>query len=152
MYRSLGGIPKKSFTNRPIDQSPYIAFFAANLMEAIDKTGEVPVIDFSKLKVSSGILPMVSVPTAVTGATGITLSYITDSLLPDVSASDEVFALAKLKTGQLITARQVRGNEPLASILLPYPDIAASAVECCYLFVYNEDESMSSESTYVEVG
>ena len=108
-------------------------------------------IDFSKLKVSSGLLLPVIVPTAVTGATGITLSYITDFLLPDVKATDEVFAFARLKTGQLIVARQVRGGAAVATILLPYADIQAADVECCYLFVYSEDGSMASDSTYVRL-
>ena len=150
-YKAFGRIPKTSFLDRLETQTPFNAFILVNLPEAIDKSGDVPVIDYSKMKVSSGTLPQVTVSTAVAGSTGITLSYKTDTRVPEVKANDEVFAFAKLKTGELITARQVRGNEPLATILLPYTDIAASAVECCYLFVYNEDESNASESTYVVV-
>jgi hypothetical protein len=150
-YKSFGGIPKKSFTDRLEDQTSFNAFVMANLPEAIDKTGAVPVIDYSKLKVSGGTLPKVIVPTAVAGTTGITLGYKTDTLVPDVKATDEVFAFAKLKTGELIVARQVRGSEALSTIHLRYADITAAAVECCYLFVYNEDESNASVGTFVVV-
>ena len=96
------------------------------------------------------MLPVV-VPTAEASASGITVTYKTDALTPGVSSSDEVVALAKTKTGELIVARQVRGSEKSATIVIPYPGIAANLVECCFLFVLNEDGSKSSDSTYVAV-
>ncbi|MDD4968092.1 MAG: DUF6266 family protein [Paludibacter sp.] len=150
-YHSFGGVPKTSFPCRVESLSPLAAFIAANLPEAIDKTGAVPVIDYSKMLVSSGNLPLVEVPTAVAGAAGITLSYKSDHIIPDVSATDEVTALAKLKTGGLLMARQVRGAQEMGSILLTYAGISADDVECCFLFVMNEDGSNASDSTYVVV-
>ena len=150
-YKSFGGIPMLSFKDRLESQSTFNAFVAANLPEAINKTGAVPVIDYSKLLVSRGTLLPVVVPTAEASASGITVTYKTDALTPGVSSSDEVVALAKTKTGELIVARQVRGSEKSATIVIPYPGIAANLVECCFLFVLNEDGSKSSDSTYVAV-
>jgi len=148
-YKSFGGIPKLSFKDRLEKQTIFSAFIAANLPEAINKTGAVPVIDYSKLLVSKGTLLPVAVPSAEASASGITLTYKTGTDTPGVSTKDEVVALGKTKTGELIVARQVRGSEKTATILIPYPGIAANQVECCYLFVLNEDGSNASNSTYV---
>jgi len=150
-YKSFGGIPMLSFKDRMINQTIFNAFVEANLPEAINKSGAVPVIDYSKLLVSRGTLLPVAVPSAEASASGITLTYKTDALTPGVSTKDEVVALAKTKTGELIVARQVRGSEKTATILIPYSGIAANQVECCYLFVLNEDGSNASDSTYVVV-
>ena len=150
-YKSFGGIPMLSFKDRMVNQTIFNAFVEANLTEAINKTGAVPVIDYSKLLVSKGTLLPVAVQSAEASASGITLTYKTDALTPGVSSSDEVVALAKTKTGELIVARQVRGSEKSATIVIPYPGIAANLVECCFLFVLNEDGSKSSNSTYVAV-
>jgi len=151
-YHSFGGVPRTSFPCRNQAYTPLVAFVDANLTEAIVKTGAVPVIDYSKMLVSKGNLPLVEVPTAVVGTAGITLSYKSDHEIPDVSATDEVTAVAKLKSGALLVARQVRGTQELGLILLTYSGINANDVECCYLFVLNEDGSNASDSTYVVVG
>jgi len=150
-YQSFGGITDISFPKRPEDQIPYNAFMAANLPSAIDKSGATPVIDYSKMVVSNGSLPKVTVPTATTGDAGITLGYKTDVLDPKVFANDEVIAFALLKSGELILNRKPRGNEPVGTITLNYNGIIAANVECCYLFVLSADGSNASDSTYVEV-
>jgi hypothetical protein len=139
------------FTDRLETQTPFNAFMAANLPGAINKTGAVPVIDYSKMVVSSGTLFHVTVTTAIAGASGITLNYKTDTLIPNVSGSDQVVAFAKTKNGELIIARQVRGTEALGNILIPATGINATDVECCFLFVLNKDGSNASVSTYVQV-
>ena len=101
--------------------------------------------------VSRGTLLPVVVPSAEASASGITLTYKTDALTPGISSKDEVVALAKTKTGELIVARQVRGGEKTGTILIPYAGIDATMVECCFLFVLNEDGSNASNSTYVVV-
>ncbi|MDD4970475.1 MAG: DUF6266 family protein [Paludibacter sp.] len=150
-YEALGGIADIGFPKRPVIFSAFNAFLVANLPGAVNKTGAVPVIDYTKLVLSNGTLPRVIVPTAIAGAAGITLSYKTSTLMPKVSATDEVVALALLKTGELVIARQVRGNQEMGSILLSYAGISADDVECCYLFVVKEDGSNVSDSTYVVV-
>jgi len=150
-YNSFGGVTNTLFTDRLETQTPFNAFMAANLPGAINKTGAVPVIDYSKMVVSSGTLFHVTVTTAIAGASGITLNYKTDTLIPNVSGSDQVVAFAKTKNGELIIARQVRGTEALGNILIPATGINATDVECCFLFVLNKDGSNASVSTYVQV-
>jgi len=147
-YLSLGGITDSTFPDRLLTQSAFNAFMATNLPEAIDKSGPVPVIDYSKLLVSKGTLPHVTVTTAVTGATGITVGYKTNVLVANVSASDQVTAFAKTKSGELIIARKARGGEATGSILIPYTGIDSSQVECCYLLVTNADGKNVSTSTF----
>jgi len=150
-YEKFGGSNYIAFPKRREDQTPFNAFMATNLPEAINKTGETPVIDFSKLVVSSGTLPKVPVISATAGAAGITLNYKTNVKTPKISANDEVIACALLKNGELALERSVRGSDAENSILLEYPDIKAADVECCYVYVISEDGSNASESTYVQV-
>ncbi|MDD4971039.1 MAG: DUF6266 family protein [Paludibacter sp.] len=150
-YEALGGMSDIGFPKRPVTYSPYNAFLVANLPGAVNKTGAVPVIDYTRLVVSNGSLPKVIVPTAVAGAAGITLSYKTALLTPKVSATDEVIAIALLKTGELAVAPQVRGTQEMGSILISYAGISADEVECCYLFAVKEDGSNVSDSTFVVV-
>jgi hypothetical protein len=150
-YEALGGMSDIGFPKRPAIFSPFNAFMVANLPSAVNKTGVIPVIDYTKLVVSNGTMPKVIVQTAVAGAAGITLSYKTAILSPKVSATDEVVALALLKTGELVIARQVRGSQELGTILIAYAGINADEVECCYLFAVKEDGSNVSDSTFVVV-
>ena len=148
-YESLGGITDIGYTNIPRVYSPFNAFVKANLPNAIDKTGAIPVINYSKLVVSNGTLPEVPVINAIAGAEGITVSYKTPLNQPKVSETDEVVAFVKLKNHELIIERKVRGIETTGSIVLPYPDIKVNDVECCYLFVLSADGSNASNSTHV---
>jgi len=54
-------------------------------------------------------------------------------------------------TGELVIARQPRGTQELGTILIAYAGINSDDVECCFLFVLNEDGSNASDSTYVVV-
>jgi hypothetical protein len=150
-YRSFGGLLRNNFPDKLETESAYNFFMRINLPEAINNSGGVPVIDYSKLQVSQGGLPQVKVPSAVAGTMGITVSYKTNLLIADVSASDQVVAFGKTKDGELIIARQVRGNESLSTILIPYPGINASDVACCYVMVTSEDGKRVSDSTFVTV-
>jgi len=149
-YESFGGITDTSFPKRAENQSPFNAFVAANLPEAIDKTGAAPVIVYRDLKVSAGTLPVVQT-TAVIDTDGITLSYESDLGNPRVSVTDQVIAFAQLKSGKLLIVRKVRGNFPTGTLLLTSDGIKASDVVCCYLFVQKADGSNASNSTYVAV-
>jgi len=62
-----------------------------------------------------------------------------------------VVALVLLMTGKLVIARQPRGTQALGTILIAYAGINSDDVECCFLFVLNEDGSNASDSTYVVV-
>jgi hypothetical protein len=118
----------------------------ANLPHAVNTSGAIPVIDYTKLVISEGTLPEVNIPTASCGAAGITVSYKTNTRHPKVKATDEIVAFALLTTGELIIERQVRGAEELGTILLDYPDIEATNVECCFVFAISEDGSKATKN------
>ena len=150
-YQSFGGITNMAFPKRAENQTPFNAFVAANLPEAINKAGQAPVIDYNLLTVSDGSIPVVIVTDATIGAAGITIGYKTPAKTPKVLASDEVIAFALLKSGEVITESKARGNQPISTILLPYADINAADVVCCYVFALNADGSNASKSTFVQV-
>lgn len=102
-YEALYGISDIGFPKRPTIFSLFNAILVANLQHTMDKTGAVPVIDYSKLVISNEILPKVMVPTALEGGKGITLSYKKTSFLsPKVSSTDEVVAYGLVKTGDQV--------------------------------------------------
>jgi len=45
----------------------------------------------------------------------------------------------------------VRGNDPLSTVLIPYPNISAADVQYCYLVIMSEDGMKVSDSTLVQV-
>lgn len=150
-YQSFGGATDEGFPERESGKSGYNLFVAANLPDAIDKSGAEPVIDYSKLSVANGSLPQVVVPGAAIVAGGISISYQTNVKVLKVNASDEVVVVAKTHIGELLLEKQVRGEAKTGTILVDYPGIKASDVKCCYLFVRNADGSKASKSTYVEL-
>ncbi len=149
-YDSFGGITDEGFPGRPKTFSPYNAFVKANLGSAIDKSGGVPMIDYSKLIVSEGSLPVVSVVDATIGATGITLTY-EDAEMPKELESDQIVAFVKTTKGSLKVARQVRGKQAVTTLLISSPGITAADVVCCYVFALNAEGTKASNSVYVEV-
>ena len=150
-YRSFGGLLRNNFPDKLITESAYNAFMKFNLPEAIDNTGEVPVIDYSKMVVSQGVLPQVMVTNAVTGAAGITVSYKTNTQVADVSATDQIVAFGKTMGNEIIIARKVRGSQELSTILIPYPGITPENVACCYVLAMSEDGTQVSDSMFVAV-
>ncbi len=150
-YKIFKEIVAFSFPNRSKGWSPFNAFMTANFPTAIDKSGTAPVIDYSKLTVSGGFLPQVTVKCAIADETGITIIYKTDLFISLVFVVDQIVAVAKLKTGELIYAKQFRGKVELASIFIPLQGIHPDEVECCYVFVLNSEGRNASKSTYVEV-
>jgi len=93
-------------------------------------------------------LPPVKVTTALAGATGITVSYKTNTGIADVSATDQIMAFGKTVEGELIIARKARGGEAVSTILIPYQGISASDVACCRVVAMREDGMQVSDSTY----
>lgn len=76
LYPALESIPEEGFVQRPANTSVYNAFLATNMPEALDKSGETSVIDYSKLIVSDGSLSKVIVTEATLDATGITIHFL----------------------------------------------------------------------------
>ncbi len=151
-YIGFGGVTDQGFPECPKGMSAYNLFMAANLPGAIDKSGAEPVIDYSKLVVANGSLPPVVVSGGAVTAAGITIGYQTNLLIPKVSATDEVVAVVKTTVGELLVARQARGNDAVSSIAIAYPGITAADVKCCYLFVRTADGSKATKSVFVTVG
>jgi len=150
-YDSFGGITDEGFPGRRRTYSPYNSFVKANLSRAIDKTGAIPVIDYSKMIVAEGSLPQVDIASAIVGATGISISYATDTTVAKVSASDQVIAFAKTAKGQLGVVRKARGGEATGTVLIPFKNLSASDIVCCFVFILNEDGTKASKSEFVQV-
>ena len=151
VYRVFGGMTDLGFPNRPANQSTYNAFMAANLPNAIDTTSDVPKIDFRKLVVASGTLPMVTVTGATIDSTGVFVEYTCSTNFGDGGATDRVVAFLRTTTGELAVARQVRGNAANGAVLIPIQDLKVVELECVYLFTTSADEKRASNSVFVEV-
>ena len=150
-YQALGGLADNGFPLRPVAQSPYNAFVAANLRDAIDNTGIYPVIDYRKMVVAQGSLPSVVVTSAVADAVGITVSYNAKFTIPRAATTDLVMLIAKLKGGEIMVASQPRGSEEESSLLLVAPNINKDDLDYLYLFVTKADRKNASNSVFVDV-
>ena len=150
-YQALGGLADNGFPLRPVAQSPYNAFVAANLRDAIDNTGIYPVIDYRKMVVAQGSLPSVVVTSAVADAAGITVSYNAKFTIPRAATTDLVMLIAKLKGGEVMVASQPRGSEEESSLLLVAPNINKDDLDYLYLFVTKADRKNASNSVFVDV-
>jgi hypothetical protein len=147
--QSWGGIINQGFPELAEGQTPATLFMAINLPNAIDKSGAVPAVDYTKLLVASGSLPQVTVTGATFVAGGINISFKTNVRIPAINETDEVIAIAKTSEGEILMDTKVRGAEVVGSILIDYPGIKAADVKCCYLFVRSADGSKASKSTWV---
>ncbi len=150
-YQALGGLADNGFPLRPVAQSPYNAFVAANLRNAIDNTGTSPMIDYRRMVIAQGSLPSVVITTAVADAAGITVSYNAKLTLPNAATTDIVMLIAKLKDGEVMVASKPRGSEEKSSILLVAPNINKDDLDYLYLFVTKADRKNGSNSVFVEV-
>jgi len=150
-YQSWGGITGLGFPENSDGQSAFNLFMAANLPGAIDKSGAEPVIVYSKLQVANGSLPIVVINNVTVNDAGISISYQTNVRIPKVNATDEVVAIAKTNIGEILMNTKTRGAETSGTIMIDYPDIKASDVKCCYLFVRSGDGSKASRSVYVTI-
>ena len=148
-YQSWGGITDLGFPEVEVGQSPYNLFMAANLPKAIDNSGLESVIDYTKLKVANGSLPVMIVTEASIVAEGISIGFKTNIIIPKINETDEVIAIAKTTAGEILINKKVRGAESVGTILIECPGILADDVKCCYLFVRSMDGSKASLSFYV---
>jgi hypothetical protein len=151
VYPMLGSIPEEGFAQRDGDTTVYIAFMKANMPGAIDKSGDEVTLDFSKLIVSNGTLSRPVVTEATLDATGISLSYLPMLKNKLNLPSDEVVALALLKSGELWVERQPRGEAETDTLLIPVTNISVTDLEGVYLFVKRADGSKVSASIYVAI-
>lgn len=150
-YLTWGGIVNESFQESEPGQSGYNQFVAINLKEAVNKNGESPVIDYTKLCLARGTLVKPTVTKAEIVASGISISYKSQLKIRAVNADDQIVAAAKTQDNELLFEKQVRGNDAIGTILLEYPGIKATDVKCCYLYVLSADGLKASPSAYVEI-
>jgi len=152
VYTILGGIPDEGFVQRNENTTAFNAFIKANLSTAVNKSGNSTVIDYSKLVVSNGSLPKLSVTAFSLDATGIMVTYVPKQNLLTNLPTDIVVAIALLKTGELWIERQTRGSGVIATVLIPVTNVSAVDIQAVYLFVKRADGSKTSVSTYLNVG
>lgn len=150
-YKALGGIVAIGFPNRPETQTPYNAFMAANLPEAIDTSGAEPVIDYAKMIVADGSYTGVIVEKAVVAEAGITVTYKSQIAIRNAEATDKVVALAKTTDGAVYLTEGVRGNIAAGEITIGCPDVTKGDIVYVYLFVASPDGKKVSRSVYVPV-
>ncbi|MDP4269175.1 MAG: DUF6266 family protein [Bacteroidota bacterium] len=148
-FRTLGGIVATGFPNRLITQSPYNAFMAANLPEAIDNSGEAPVIDYTQMVVTDGTYQGVIADGAVVTEAGNTVSFKTEPNVPGISATDKVTALAKTSNGALYLMNSVRGSGTTGEVKLNCPGVTEEEVVYIYLYVTSPNGAKVSKSVYV---
>ena len=151
MYHAFSNILSLGFPENSFGKSPQNMFVSANFNSAFVMTDKIPVVSYPLMLVSKGSLPEVKVTEAVVDVEGITVWYNADLSSQDVTPLDELIACARLKTGELLITRQIRGYEDLGTILLKYPDLQAEEVACCYVFARSDDGKKASDSVYVEV-
>ena len=150
-YSSFMPFVSFGFPGRPQSQSPFNAFVAANLPEAVDQSGEYPVIDYSKLVLSKGSLTRVNALSKAVSEQGVTIHYQTLGGNEGVAADDVVSAVMKTASGAVYSASKPRGKEETDFLLLPAAGIVPEDVLCIYLLVLSADKTKASKSVYVSV-
>lgn len=150
-FQLFGSIPSLGFVERKKNLTAYNAFMSANLPNAVDKTGDEPVINYSKLIVSKGSLPAIQIIDCVVEDKVITVRYKTNTGLPKALASDDIALLIVYNDDGMHLVRQLRGMESQNSIQYSDIDIIAADLKCCYMFALSADGKKSSNSVYVEI-
>jgi len=150
-YQIFRGAIEEGFLVCKKGMTCFNMYISANLSIAFDTTGELPVINYSRLKLSKGAIPSVNVMESEIGVEGITIRYDTNIDLPKVSATDELTLIASLKDDGVIYTRQARGSENTGSMFLKFTDTKAEYVENCYLYVRTADGKKSSDSVYIQL-
>ena len=151
MYQAFENVIRLGFIENCDKKSPQNMFVKSNFKTAFDMTDKVPVISYPLLLLSKGSMPEVKVIDAVANADGIIVRYDAD-LYPDILiATDEIIACARLITGEIIIARQIRGYDAIGTILLKYPAPDVAVVESCYVITRSGDGKKASNSVFVEM-
>jgi hypothetical protein len=151
IFQMFGQYTEFGFVERKSNLTAYNVFMAANLPNAIDKTGAEPVVDYSKLLIAKGSLPCVEVTNCELNNNVITVNYLTKNGLPKTSTTDEIVLLVVLKNGAIYVARQIRGEGISSSIELTSRHINKIEILCAYVFTLSTDGKKASNSVYVEI-
>ena len=150
-YATLAPLADDGFPSRPVNQSVYNAFLAANMPDAVDYSGEIPVIDYSKLVVSKGTLPGVNVLSTRADETGVTVSYQSVVSPTRVSPADRIAALLKTADGSVFYAEKLRGELKDDTILITSENISRESIVYVYLVVTSADKTKASRTVYVSM-
>ena len=145
----FGGILQVGFPQRPEKQTAANVFMKLNLPAAIDTTGEIPVIDYSKLTIAKGSLKNVDVISASFANGKVTLNVATKSDWHEVDATDKIQMIAGTTAGRLFVGVNPRSSEAELSISLTVNVTEASEIAFVYLFVFSADKSKASNSVFV---
>lgn len=148
-YVALAPLVKNGFPTRPRVQTPYNAFMAVNLPLAVDKTGDIPAIDYSKMVISKGSLAGVNLLDTEISSDGITIRFQPQSNFPGTSVDDLVVAVLKTTKGAILISEKERGNLDSDSLLLPFVEASSEMILYAYLLVYSADKTKVSDSVHV---
>jgi hypothetical protein len=151
VWASLGGYGESGFPARPERLSAFNVFMSLNLPNAIDTSGDVPVIDYSLLRIAKGSLPGVDNVTASITPQGITLEGETLADFPKALATDLITLLVKKMNGPVKAVRQARSTEADFTVLFALPGIAAADIEYVFVFANSAVGKKVSNSVYVPV-
>jgi len=148
-YQSMGGFIDAGFPVRPERYSPYNYFMYLNMPNAIDTSGDSPVLIYEKLQLAKGTLTAVNVMSTTLGDTGLTLNCESNQSFPYSSADDTVTILVKAKSGALYAKRQLRGSEENWTVTVTLPKLTQADIECVSLFATTADGKKASNSVSV---
>ena len=137
------------FLIRKKGMTGYNMFMSTNFKLAFDNKSTEAVIIYSRLLVSKGAIPRVSVLESGVGQDGFTIRYATNIGLPKISATDELIAFGRCENNHYLICRQARGSEDTGTMVLNYPKIKVEDVKYLFLFARSEDGKMSSNSVLV---
>ena len=147
---SLGGFAESGFPVRPERLTPFNYFMALNLPNAIDNSGETPVINYELMQIAKGTHPGVSIGSSTMSDTEISVDYISNIDFPNAVAEDVITLLAKTTAGVLFSIKVNRGTESTGNIQLPMNNVARENVEFVYMFVTSADGKKASNSLYLK--
>ncbi len=151
-YSSFGGYIETGYPVRPARLSVFNAFMAENFPAAIDNTGETPVVDYRKLKVSRGTLTSMDVLSATVDNTGIVVTFDSKVDFPKASTDDVAILLVKTVSGRLYAARDMRGAEEEMTLTVLVAGITKEDIVCTYLIMTTANGKKASDSVFVELG
>ena len=147
-WASLGGYGEMGFPGRPEKLSAFNVFMSLNLPDAIDSSGDVPVVDYSVLQITKGSLPGVNDVKASITAQGITFEGETLAEYQKALATDVITVLVKKVNAAVKAVRQPRGTDENFTILFALPVITAADIEFVYVFTNSADGKKLSKSVY----
>jgi hypothetical protein len=151
VYSALGGIPDEGFAQRSENTSVYAAFMAKNLSEAIDKSGDISVFDYTKLQLSDGNLQLPTIKEATLTSEGIVLKYLSKIRMLSNYPTDEMVAVLLLKSGEVWLERQARGEDAEGTLTIEATGITAEEIQGIYLFAKRADGSKTSKTVYISI-